>query len=73
MTHSNGAVSEFLPPHLREALVLAAARGDIERIDQLTDLAALTYPKLVLPRDTSVRAQFTAEGRLAAWARSLMA
>lgn len=41
-THSN-----FLPPDMRDALIKAAAKGDIDLIDHLTVLASRFHPDLV--------------------------
>jgi hypothetical protein len=55
-------ISEFLPPQIRAALVLAAASRDSEAITALTDQAAKQYPELVLPR-TTCRPEFTPRER----------
>jgi hypothetical protein len=55
-------ISEFLPPHIREALLQAAQIGDHDAIDRLTDIAARQYPELVLPRCTD-REAFAPRGR----------
>lgn len=44
------ALARLLPAGYAERLAAAAARGDLQAVDDVTDELALRYPKLVRPR-----------------------
>ena len=44
------ALARLLPAGYAERLAEAAARGDLQAVDDVTDELALRYPKLVRPR-----------------------
>lgn len=43
-------LARLLPAGYAERLAAAAARGDLQAVDEVTDELALRYPKLVRPR-----------------------
>lgn len=50
-------ISSHCPPDIRDALVIAAALGDVKEIDRITDEAARTRPDRFVARNVA-RAEF---------------